>query len=274
MAFWLILDGEKAGPFSEEQIRARISAGEVDGDQPAWEEGLAVWKPLGEFSRFRGAFPDPGATPLPQPEASVQETTAAIRPPVVPGNAVPWRRFCARCFDSHLYSALWWIGFWAAGQDLMALMHQPWALVLFLLPWMLLEAAAIHAFGATPGKAILGVGVFNADGSRLTVRQSLKRTLYVFVAGMGLFVGLLMPICMLISYFLVRRTGAALWDHVGGFRMRTAPLAPWRILAAIAGFLFVGTLTSFVMPDARAVLMREFPELKQLLEEKTPPPKA
>jgi len=38
---------EKLGPYSPEEVRSRLAAGQLSGDDLGWREGLAQWVPLG-----------------------------------------------------------------------------------------------------------------------------------------------------------------------------------------------------------------------------------
>jgi uncharacterized RDD family membrane protein YckC len=61
---WFVrVNNEQRGPFTEEELRGQMNLGEIGNDVPAWREGLADWLPLGEAF---GPFP---AEPTP-PEAS------------------------------------------------------------------------------------------------------------------------------------------------------------------------------------------------------------
>jgi hypothetical protein len=43
---YLLIDGQQAGPYTEEQVRQSIAEGHIPADQLAWHEGLTEWKPL------------------------------------------------------------------------------------------------------------------------------------------------------------------------------------------------------------------------------------
>lgn len=45
--YTLSIDGNTSGPFSEEQLRAMLAAGEIAAEHHAWAEGMADWTPLG-----------------------------------------------------------------------------------------------------------------------------------------------------------------------------------------------------------------------------------
>ena len=65
-------DGVQYGPITESDLRAWIQDRRVNGQNQAWQEGSAEWKPLCEHATFRGSF---AAAAPPAPMA---------RPPVAP----------------------------------------------------------------------------------------------------------------------------------------------------------------------------------------------
>jgi hypothetical protein len=79
--FYLGINGEQAGPFSEEEVRAKMQAGEVSSESLVWYEGLAEWQPIGSVTYFNpsaSAPPAPGdAAPPAEPEEEAREKTIA-----------------------------------------------------------------------------------------------------------------------------------------------------------------------------------------------------
>lgn len=50
MEFYIARDGQQSGPFSEEEVRRKLAAGEVLPTDRGWREGMAEWMPLSAFS--------------------------------------------------------------------------------------------------------------------------------------------------------------------------------------------------------------------------------
>jgi hypothetical protein len=44
--YYLLINDQQAGPFTEDEIRAKFSAGEITDDTLAWKEGMAEWAAL------------------------------------------------------------------------------------------------------------------------------------------------------------------------------------------------------------------------------------
>ncbi len=284
MQIWLILDGEKHGPFSDFDVRRDIESGRYDADTPAWHEGLPNWSTLGEIAIFRSEFNEDNP-PAPQPQPADAETppplpdtapSQAPQPAPAPapeaaGNLHLLRRFWARWTDLQLYIAAWWLFLYFTNADVGALFSNPWFLLLQLLPWLPIEAAMIRHYGTTPGKWILGIHVRNDDGSHLDGRQAATRTLRVLVAGIGLGWGVIAPICQAASYWITRRIGRTLWDHLGGHRVGFSPVRGTRYLA-VAALIYIALQLQFAVlaPHMVPMYQEQFPALREYFENNPP----
>lgn len=261
MDIWLIRDGEKTGPFHDFEIRRQIEAGELPGTTPAWHEGLGAWKPLVEIDLFTREFERPATPPEETAEPSRQD------PPPLPVKPHCLRRFWARWLDLSLYSGFWWIGMWAAGQDIEAVLLHPWLMFFHYVPWFFLEPLLIHRFGSTPGKWLLGLEVVNQDGSRLSLAAATRRSLQVMISGIGFGWFLLALFCQVLSLITTRRLGTTLWDHAGGHRVKVGSLSPLRILTLV--LLFAGALVLqliVISPYTNKMNAEAFPAFKEQFE--------
>ena len=171
------------------------------------------------------------------------------------------RRFWARWLDLSLYSGLWWIGMWAARQDIEAALLNPWVMFFQYLPWFVIEPLLLHYFGTTPGKWLLNLAVVNHDGSRLDLPAAIRRSLRVMFTGVGFGWIPLALFCHVLSIFTAKRLGTTLWDHAGGHRVIAGPLHPARVTAVVVpGTPFAPLLpalsqaesSSMSMPNAKA----------------------
>ncbi len=234
MNIWIIRDGEKIGPFPDYEIRQKINDGELGSATPAWHEGIADWTTLGETTIFARDFESP----------ATQEKSAApvlsTSPPPLPQPPAYIRRFWARWLDLFLYSGFWWIGIWAVGQDIKAVILSPWIIILHYVPWFLIEAILLHYFGTTLGKWLMGLRVVNQDGSNLDLNAATKRSLRVMLTGVGFGWAFLAIFCQALSLFTARKLGSASWDQMGQHRVMVAPLSPFRIMALV--FLFAAAI--------------------------------
>lgn len=56
MQVWLLIDGEKQGPFHDFEVRSKITHEGLQPDVLAWYESLDGWKPLSELALFEDSF--------------------------------------------------------------------------------------------------------------------------------------------------------------------------------------------------------------------------
>ncbi len=265
MDIWIILNGEKAGPFRDFEIRRKIEDGELPTTCPAWHEGLEKWLPLGEIDLFKREFTlTPAATQLNKFPSEVSAT-----PPPLKHHYL--RRFWARWFDLSLFAGLWWLALWGAGRDISATMLNPWIMVLQFVPWFVLETVLLQHLGTTPGKWLLGLHVHNLNGSLLNLSESLRRSGRVLFTGIGFGWSLLAVFCQILSIITARRLGKPLWDYLGGHQVDVARLNPFRVVAFVllfAGALYLQAIVT--SPHTFELLSKQFPEYKQIYE-KGPP---
>jgi uncharacterized RDD family membrane protein YckC len=271
MQIWLILEGEKSGPFPAYEIRSRIAAGTLESSTPAWHEGLDGWKPLEELPLFKSHFES-----LPEPARSSSEPTVApggelLAPPPLPSRPSLARRFWARWLDLHVYGGLWWFALWLAGRDIAETLQNQWVLATQYVPWFVMEALLIQRFATTPGKWLLGIRVLNDDGSHLSLREASTRSFRVLVIGIGLGWSLIAVFCQAISFVTARRIGRPIWDHMGNHQVAGQPLKPGRV--AFMAILFFSALqlqVAVIMPHLAGQMAESFPGLREQME-KNPP---
>jgi len=62
MTYYILRNGERLGPCSEEQVRQLLVAGQIQAGDLAWREGLAEWRPLGPLLGGPAVPPPPPST--------------------------------------------------------------------------------------------------------------------------------------------------------------------------------------------------------------------
>jgi uncharacterized RDD family membrane protein YckC len=259
MDIWIIQDGEKTGPIHDYEIRRRIEQGELHADTPAWHEGQADWQPLRTISLFEHEFRKD-----PFEEIRDMEEMSRSTPPPLPASPQMLRRCFARLLDLNLYSALFWLGLWVSGRDILQVMTDPLVLVPRYIPWFVLECVLIHKFGTTPGKWLLGIRIVNADGSLLDLKASMWRALRVYFLGIGMGLDLMPLICIALTLHFTRKLGRPLWDQSGGHVALVEPLRAGRILTWI--LLFVTTMAVYlalILPPVFRDRMKNDPEFRK-----------
>lgn len=109
----------------------------------------------------------------------------------LPAPGHPWRRYFARSLDLALY------GLFLIAAKLLVLHIPPWrwgegGILATLLDsylrlglMLLLEPLMLAYWGTTPGKALFGIRLRNAEGERFTLEQARERTWKLFGKGLG-----------------------------------------------------------------------------------------
>lgn len=238
MEIWIIRDGEKIGPLHDFEIRRKISNGELPASTPSWHQGLDAWKPLVEIELFSREFEreiNPVHPQKPAEISSPPETGAT--PPPLPKQQVFVRRFWARWLDLSIYSGVWWVGMWAAGQDIGNAMANPWIIFFRYVPWFTLEAVLLQHYATTPGKWLLGLKVVNLDKSHLDLGDAIRRSMRVLFSGIGFGFSYLAFFCQLLSLVVAKRIGTTLWDQSGGHEVLAKPVQPTRWVAVVLVFV-------------------------------------
>ncbi len=269
MDFWIIREGERAGPYPDYEIRSKIQHGDLERDSRVWSEGLEGWTKVGEMDLFREEFEKrdprsesdqaPVPPPLPQPEPGTAD--------VVKPKAYIMRRFWARWLDLTVYGSLWWLGLYFAGRDIAAVLLSDWMLLPMYIPWFALETWLLHRYGTTPGKWLMGLRLRNEDNSLLSLPAATKRSLRVLVSGIGFGWKFLSPICQLMSWFTTRRIGKPIWDYLGEHKIVAQPLVPLKVIVLVGIFIASMFLRMAIQGrHAERITLKENPEAKEVFD--------
>jgi len=88
MNYFLFLNGQQSGPYTEDQLRQFLAAGQIQGTDFAWYEGLADWAPIASLLPAEAAAPVAAPATQPAPAAATAPATTARKEPVVPKQVV------------------------------------------------------------------------------------------------------------------------------------------------------------------------------------------
>jgi uncharacterized RDD family membrane protein YckC len=217
MEIWIGRDGERHGPYKEDDVRQWLRSGQVSPADLAWYEGLADWQPLSVLfpaeAPVASAPADPG-NPYAAPSAPLlpQITTAALE-----DHAGFWKRLAAYIIDAIILyipqmliekmfgvdaakDALQQAATNAAGDThvIMAAQAQfystmwPALLLTFVIGWLYFALCESSVWQATPGKLALGMRVTDMQGRRISLPRALGRYLAKILSALILFIGFLM----------------------------------------------------------------------------------
>ncbi len=215
MEIWIGRDGERHGPYKEEDVRQWLASGQVNGQDLGWYEGLADWQPLSVLL--------PDVTPPPSAPSAVTPPPAAWHhaPTTVAleDHAGFWRRVAAYILDAIvLYipsqlvmnmmggaaakAAMEQAAIAAAGNPHLILAAQqhfyatmwPAMLVNTLIAWAYFAGLESSPWQATVGKLALGIRVTDLHGQRISLPRALGRYLAKFLSVFTLGFGFLMVV--------------------------------------------------------------------------------
>lgn len=105
---------------------------------------------------------------------------------------------------------------------------------------MLAEPVMFMLWGTTPMKAYFKIRVRNRDGSKLSGRQALRRTLNVWLRGLGLGIPVVSLVTQVTSCSRLTTRGCTVWDESGGYVVSHRKIGIWRvalILLLVMGFV-------------------------------------
>ncbi len=218
MEIWIGRDGERHGPYKEEDVRQWLRSGQVSPKDLAWYEGLADWQPLSAL------FPadQPGETPA-APTAAYSAASEPLQPlPQTTTAALEdyagfWKRVAAYILDAIvLYipqtliekafggdaakATLKQVSADAVGNPdaiMAANMHYfatmwPATLLMIVIGILYFALCESSAWQGTLGKLALGIRVTDLQGRRISFPRALGRYLAKILSTLILLIGFLM----------------------------------------------------------------------------------
>jgi uncharacterized RDD family membrane protein YckC len=213
MEVWIGRQGERHGPYQEEQIKEWLRSGQLSRDDLGWYDGLADWQPLSVL------FPLDKPTPPPAPDVY---SPPPMRHPLPQTHAATsdyagfWKRLLAYFIDAfvlyfpfslveipfHMHAA-----YAALAEKIspdtdpqVALLaykqfyveQWPYFLTTLVLGWLYFAICESSSWQATVGKLALGMRVTDLNGARISFGRALGRYGGKFISGFLFCIGFLM----------------------------------------------------------------------------------
>ncbi len=217
MEIWIGRDGERHGPYKEDDVREWLRNGKVSPADLAWYEGLADWQPLSVLFRDEvpAGVPATGSTLAAgsEPVQALPQTTAAA----LEDYAGFWKRVAAYVLDFIVLYIPNMLISKAMGGDaatetmkqavlaapgdahvMMAAYEQFYAtmalamVISAVLTWLYFAVLESSPWQATLGKLALGIRVTDLQGRRISFPRALGRYLAKFLSLLILGFGFLM----------------------------------------------------------------------------------
>lgn len=200
MQVWIGRNGERFGPYPDDEIRQWLRDGTCRPEELGWYEGMTDWRPLGElFPEDRPATPPPGAAAPPPPPSSPSSSAPFMgitEDAAAPEYAGFWLRFGAWVIDYILITipstfVAMAMGFQHAITTLFTQMEtnqsaalsayleeaRPISYVVLLIGFAYYVLFEASKWQATPGKLAVGIRVTDTSGQRLTMGRAAGRNL-------------------------------------------------------------------------------------------------
>lgn len=213
------------------------------------QQALAALAKAGSAANAQGGVAEatsaqrPGARPKPAGAAGAKDASASAAAALE-----CLRRFFARAIDTLTLGFIVAIVIWhyAArtapyGPELAAaLVEAPAPVVQWMLAFAALvplEALMIALTGTTPGKALLGLRIVRADGTRPGPLTALGRAIDVYLRGIALGIPVIAFFAMLIAGARRLNHGRASWDQRAQLVVAAAPLSAGRWQLALMAFI-------------------------------------
>lgn len=279
MEIFLHVDDQKVGPLTIYEVRDKLRNGAITPDTKAWVKGMDQWHPLRELEALKESIEIRIADAGDQEIAISEEERRLISQQVSAQMTVsprPWRRFWARFTDTPLLMApgIVLIHFFLGAEPLKALMlgmgPSPTftTVALFFVAiaasWVLTEALFLSFTGTTPGKWCLSIRIVKENGERLCFADALRRSLVVFVLGMGINYIYSQIICHVHAYFTLKNQGKTYWDQKQNLKVTHHPVSAMGIIGSIL-ILFASGLALYHLLGEP-----QWPSLAQDLPSPTP----
>lgn len=222
MQVWIGRNGERFGPYTDDEIRQWLRDGTCRLDELGWYDGMVDWRPLGElFPEERPAAAADGVPPMPpSPPPFLGVTDVAT-----PEYAGFWLRFGAWVIDYLILIVPFTIislsmGLGAVMTTVMDQMKtdqvaalEAYATAVLPITYVLMVIGFIYytlfeasKWQATPGKMAVGIRVTDTDGQRISIARSAGRNA-VRLTNVLRFPVPLPLICYVVAAFTERKQG-------------------------------------------------------------------
>lgn len=211
MEIWIGRNGERHGPYKEDDVRQWLRSGQLSREDLAWYEGLADWQPLSVL------FPDAMSSTPPSAPPAVSMPPAPTVSAALEDYAGFWKRVAAYILDAIiLYIPGMLIQKMMGGDAAEAAMKQaqaaspgdpqvmltalsqfystmmPAILIITVITWLYFAFCESSVWQATVGKLALGIRVTDMQGRRISFPRALGRYPAKYLSTFILCIGFLM----------------------------------------------------------------------------------
>lgn len=259
MEIFLHIDGQKIGPLNIYDVRDKLRRGDITPDTKAWVKGMEQWQPLRELGPLKESveihLADAGADEIRISEEDRRNLAQQVGASQIE-KPRPWLRFWARFTDTPILLApgILVMNYFMGPETLKSILIGIGPTPTFTnlafffsgmaISWVLTETLLFTFLHTTPGKWSLNITIQKDNGESLNFTEALRRSLVVFVFGMGLNYTFSKIICNIHAYFTLTNQGKTYWDKKQNLKVTHRPVSPLGIIITIL-ILFASCMTLY-----------------------------
>lgn len=213
---WYYVENHKQqGPIDLVDLQRMFKSRVLGLDTLVWHQSFSGWVKAVSLDVFKAQptvvelEPETIGTPPPPRNYTPPEKHRPLSSNV---SGQPWRRYFSRSIDTMLIVYIVPV----IPPNPVSLIDYKFSIAT-LITAMFVHAALQSTWGSTPGKAMMRYSVRNADGSKLSFEQALKREFKILFHGFGFGIPFLSTITQISAYTKLKKTGSTSWDEDGGF---------------------------------------------------------
>lgn len=199
---------QQLGPVGMFELKKLFEQGVLNQDTYLWNKSAENWqiaRNLEPFKHFKEKYP----LEAPQANGSVPEENPE-KASFTKGR--PIVRFIARMFDLSIFTAFFLTFVSIFSPRMIMTTSKLLLFILNVLLWLFIEPLIVSIFGNTLGKGLLHTKMKSVTGDCIDFITAFKRSIFVFIAGMGFGVPFVSFICNLFSYKDLKVHGISAWD--------------------------------------------------------------
>jgi uncharacterized RDD family membrane protein YckC len=212
MQWYYANEGQRHGPVSADEFTSLIESGVIRADTLVWRAGMPTWKPYADLAppplATAPVLPASSADPLSTNSAAGVAPVATASDVVIQGYGGFWRRLVAKFIDGFITNIISWIfllpllfvmlggaGLFSPGAEpgpeQMAAVFgfQVISVGVQAVVGLLYSMFFLKKFAATPGKMLLGLKVYRADSTQLSMGRIVARYFAEWLSSIIFFIG-------------------------------------------------------------------------------------
>lgn len=238
MSDWWYNNGEKEeGPITLPELTELFEKNIITTKTLIWKKGFDSWRELTQVSELSNILIN---EPPPIPTGNSTASVFVNFP-----DSGPWKRFFARIFDTFWQNLLMqfliaiMLGAFSPGfvdwivtpgaEQVFALMTLPVALVF--------DGFIQGIFGASPGKAMLGLRVLKSNGEILSIGENIARNVSLWASGYALGIPFISLFTMANQHSRLKKGKPASYDEPYNYQVKAKPIKWYRYLLFIFSFM-------------------------------------